>query len=100
MRQWAPGAETGLVQTSMKAVGKNTTVKTHEIDVPTLRLLNELERQIAIETGQWEEKTKSKVEFQSLDEAIAALPTDVLDREIARLEAQAAAKDAAARKPN
>jgi hypothetical protein len=93
--QWAPGAETGLVQTSIKAVGKNATVRTHEIDVPILRLLNELERQIAIETGQWEEKTNSKVQFNSLAEAVAAMPTDVLDREIARLEAEQAAKHAA-----
>jgi hypothetical protein len=41
------------------------------------------------------------VEFNSLQEALAAMPTDVLDREIARLEAAEAAKAAAAKtKPN
>jgi hypothetical protein len=86
--QWAPGASTGLVVTSEKALGKDA-IKTHEVDVPLLWLLNDIERQIAIETGQWEEKTSSKVEFKSLDEALAAMPTDVLDREIARLQAEA-----------
>jgi hypothetical protein len=93
--QWAPGVETGIVQTSEKALGKNATIKTHEIDVPVLRLLNEIEPQIAIETGQWEEKSSSKVQFNSLAEALAALPTEVLDREIARLQKEQDEKAAA-----
>jgi uncharacterized small protein (DUF1192 family) len=93
--QWAPGASTGLVVTSERALAKMGTIKTHEVDLGVLRELRETERQIAIETGQWEEKTSSKVEFNSLAEAVAAMPTDVLDREIARLEAEQAAKAAA-----
>jgi hypothetical protein len=46
----------------------------------------------------------SKREFKSLDEALAAMPTDVLDKEIARLQAEQIAANekaaAAAKKPN
>jgi hypothetical protein len=45
------------------------------------------------------DRGEMKVEFNSLDEAIAAMPTHVLDREIATMEAKQAAK-AAAKKPN
>jgi uncharacterized small protein (DUF1192 family) len=39
------------------------------------------------------DRGETKIEFNSVAEAIAAVPTDVLDREIARLEAAQAAKE-------
>ena len=56
----APGAEEGLLVVSVKMIGSGEAA--HEIeewafDAPMLRELRELEKQAAIETGQWEEKS-------------------------------------------
>jgi hypothetical protein len=48
--------------------------------------------------GMFVDRGEMKLEINSLDEALAAMPTDVLDREIARLQAEEDAKRA--RKPN
>ena len=54
-REILPGVETGLVITSYKGIGGKA-VRTHQIDIATLKLLNDIERQIAIECKQWHEK--------------------------------------------
>jgi hypothetical protein len=41
--QLASGASIGLVVTSERALGEDT-IRTHEVDVPLLRLLNDIER--------------------------------------------------------
>jgi hypothetical protein len=52
--------------------------------------------------GMFVDRGEMKVEFNSLKEALAAMPTDVLDREIARLQAEQDAKAVAmaAKEPN
>jgi hypothetical protein len=77
-----------MVVTSLKAVGRSI-VKTHEVDIATSRELREIEKQIAIERGQWIEKQDLKQEIKT----VADIPDDVLDALIARgreLQAQQA----------
>lgn len=51
----APGADTGLLAEVVKIAANGDTVSDFQVDTNLLRELRELERQAAIETGQWEE---------------------------------------------
>ena len=68
--QDVPGGKTGLVVTSYKSMGKNGTLKTHEIDIATLELLANMEKQIAVERGQWTEKTETTHRVGAFEELI------------------------------
>ena len=91
--QWAPGGNTGYVVTSMKAAGKKL-IKTHEVDNGLLRSLLDVEKQIAIELGQWVEKRSEE------HAGPETWTDDYLDQQIAALKAKEAAQLAAAGAPD
>jgi hypothetical protein len=75
-----PGGTTGLVVTSRKMLNKDRTMKTHEIDLKLMVELREIEKQIAIETGQWIEKKDER----HMVVTPADIPDSVLEEMVAR----------------
>ncbi len=87
--QDVPGGKTGFVLTTRKAVGRTMVVKEHAIDLALLKELREIERQIASELGQVEDKSDVTHRFTSLRE----VPAEILEQwraEAAAAKAQAA----------
>jgi hypothetical protein len=68
MAGWnAPGASTGLLTREVKSIGAGKTFKEIEefrVDIPLLRELRDIEKQAAIELGQWTEKRDVKMDPQ------------------------------------
>jgi phage terminase small subunit len=100
--QDVPGAKTGLVAITFKMAGKEK-FKEAAIDVALLRELRELEKQAAIELGQWVEKSDGTLNVQDLRD----MPEELVDRIIAQGEALRLEREAkvmlfgeAVKKPN
>jgi Helix-turn-helix of insertion element transposase len=80
--QQVPGGRTGLLVRQVKGIGKGQDfreVQEYAVDTRTLREMRELEKQAAIELGQWTEKKDIKGTFECLSDA-------ELDQRIAELE--------------
>jgi hypothetical protein len=83
MAGWnAPGASTGLLTREVKSIGAGKTFKEIEefrVDIPLLRELRELEKQAAIELGQWTEKRDVKMDANVHAEAKVLAATFTLE---------------------
>jgi len=95
--QDVPGGKTGYVVTRERQLGKDgPIVKEHQVDVALMREMREIDKQIAMELGQWVEKSDQMHRATSLSD----LPDEVLERMIAEGRRQQAEKDAKDKKPN
>jgi hypothetical protein len=85
--QDVPGGSTGYVVSSYRVIGGGPSaekIKIHEVDVALLKELREIEKQTAIELGQWVER--SRVDNRKLED----LSEEELRAKIAAMEAEEA----------
>ena len=71
--QPAPGAHTGLMARSLRGLGSGDNFRViveYKVDIELLKEMREIEKQIAIEVGQWSERREHSI--PELDAAIAA----------------------------
>lgn len=70
--QAAPGGSSGLLARSLKMIGSGPSaqmVEEFEVDAALLKELRELEKQVAIEAGQWTEKREHSFDIDAAIEA-------------------------------